>query len=73
MDGLAKTFDNSSTVNHIRYLQDQKILEVTFTTRKVYRYFSVEPEKWNEAIKAESIGKFLNTEIKGKHEYKLMN
>lgn len=75
MDGLAKTFteEESSIVDRIRYIQASEILEVTFRTGKVYRYFKVSSEVWNQAIKAESFSQFLNTEIKGKYTYKLMN
>lgn len=75
MEGLAKTFteEQSSIIDRMRYIKDSEILEVTFRTGKVYRYFKVPAETWNEAIKSESISQFLNTEIKGKYTYKLMN
>lgn len=65
-----KTFTNSSQVKQIDYKPEEKILEVTFLTGKKYAYYDVLAETWDGVKNAESIGKFLNSEVKGKFKYK---
>lgn len=62
---------NSSQITSIGYDADRKIFEVTFKTGATYHYYSVEPELWEEAQKAESVGKFVAANIKP-HSYKLI-
>lgn len=62
-----KSFTNSSQVSLIEYKDGN--LEVLFLTGKKYRYHTVPKEIWQRALAAESIGKFLNSEIKGKYTY----
>lgn len=70
MTTITKSFTNSSQVSAIWYREDQKELEVLFTSGGRYIYLEVPKEIWDRAIQAESIGKFLNTEVKGKFLYK---
>lgn len=65
-----KTFTNSSQVSQINYVPDEKIMGVTFLTGKRYQYFDVPKEVFERAKSAESIGKFLNSEVKNKYEYR---
>lgn len=44
-------------------------LHIKFKAGTTYRYFNVSPDKYVELLASESIGKFLNTEIKNKHVY----
>ena len=67
---LTKQFTNSSQVKQIDYKPEEKILEVIFLTGKKYQYLDVPQELWLKALEAESIGKFLNSEVKGKFTYK---
>ena len=62
---------NSSQVTSIGYDADRKIFEVIFKTGAVYHYFDVSPELWEQAQKADSIGKFVAAHIKP-HSYKLI-
>jgi len=43
-------------------------LSVTFTSGKVYDFHGVPEEKYHEMVKAESVGKWFNANIKGKYE-----
>ena len=62
-----KLFTNSSQVKKIAYAD--KTLKVTYLNDKVYAYHEVPEEVWQRALTAESIGKFLNSDIKGKFSY----
>jgi hypothetical protein len=64
------TFKNSSQVKEIRYFETSFILEIDFTSGKSYEYFEVPPEVFDEAIKTESIGKIINSNVKNKFNYK---
>lgn len=67
-----KFHPDSSQVNRTKYLPGQEILEVEFKSNsKVYHYFNVPFELWVKACAAESIGSFINKEIKGKYEFQL--
>lgn len=59
---------NSSQVKAVAYTADNDVL-VTFTRGSEYLYKNVPEELYEEMIKAESVGKFLNANIKGKFEY----
>lgn len=63
-------FEKSSQVNCIRYFDDTKILEIDFKQNKVYQYFDVPETVYEAALSAESIGKFINQNVKNKFEYK---
>lgn len=67
---MEKTFTDSRSVKRINYSEETKILEVEFTTGTVYHYFDVPKDVMMEALKAESIGSFMNAHIKGTYEYK---
>ena len=59
----------SSNVAAIGYDHDENVLVVEFHGGATYRYQNV-PENVYEGMKeAESIGKFLNSQVKGVYEY----
>lgn len=60
---------NSTQVKRTKYNEEKKILTVEFNNRGVYEYDKVPVELWQELIKCESIGKFLNEKIKGAFSY----
>lgn len=66
------TFENSSQIKTIRYFADDHRLEIYFVTGKVYEYYKVPESVYEGALTADSIGKYVNTNIKGKYEYKLI-
>lgn len=65
-----KSFTNSSQVSTIWYREEEKELEVLFIGGKRYVYYDVHKDVWTAALSAESIGKFINDNIKGKYQYK---
>ena len=67
-----KQFTDSTQVRAMWYDEDKKEMEVLFMAYKRYVYYNVPKDVWLKAVSAESIGKFINTEIKGKFEYKLI-
>lgn len=70
METNKKQFTNSSQVSAIEYFPTDKRLEVLYVQGKRYTYAEVPQEVWEAALKAESIGKFLNSEVKGKFQYR---
>jgi hypothetical protein len=58
----------SSTVRKIAYT-DEGDLVVTFNTGADYLYKAVPEEVYENMAKSESVGKFLNANIKGKFQY----
>lgn len=65
-----KTYENSTQVSKTWYDEEKKVMFVTFKTGKTYSYDEVPAEVYEKSLQAESIGKFLNTDIKGKYSYK---
>lgn len=60
----------SSNVMAFGYDKDLKILAVTFRSG-TYHYFDVPEKVFEDMQKAESVGKFLNSEVKSKgYRYK---
>jgi hypothetical protein len=69
---------SSSTTTFINYSVNQEILEVRFKdTGKVYQYFHVPEDVWEEYKKeirlGRSSGKFYNKRIKPFYEYEEMD
>lgn len=52
----------SSNIDKVGY--DNNKLYVLFKNKSLYVYNNIDENVYNEMLKAESIGKFLNTEIK---------
>jgi len=68
---ITKATPDSSQILSIGYDKEQKIFEVIYKgkTNSTYHYYSVVESLWEDAQKAESIGKFVSTYIKP-HQYK---
>ncbi len=56
----------SSNVRSIGYDASQQALDVEFGSGGVYRYAGVPPETHAKLMAAESVGRFVGSEIKGK-------
>ena len=67
---LEKTWTNSSQVARTKQLPDTSTLVVEFKNGGTYQYSNVPAEVWEASLNAESIGKFIGSEIKGKYEFK---
>lgn len=59
----------SSNIKSIGYDAKTRKLEVEFNSG-VYSYDNVSPEKHSALMASESVGGYLHTHIKGKHEHK---
>jgi hypothetical protein len=64
MENTKIKIENSSTIVEVEYHKEEQNLDVTFKAGKTYRYYGVPEEVYNEFIKAESLGKYLNANIK---------
>ncbi len=57
----------SSNIAKTRYVDGN--MDIQFTNGATYRYKDVPEEVFDELLKAESVGKFFFSKIKGKFEY----
>ena len=60
---------SSSNISSIGYDLDSRTLEVEFTDGSVYQYSGVSSGEYDGLMNAESKGKFLNANIKGRYSY----
>jgi len=61
----------SEAVRSIGYDESEWVLQVEFHSGKLYNYFRVPPREHEALRAAESIGEYLNREIKPYYEYEL--
>lgn len=66
------TDSQSSNVREISYYPRLKNLEIVFKGGSRYEYFDVPQETFDNALKAESIGKFFADKIKRVYQYRQM-
>jgi hypothetical protein len=59
----------SSTVAEVGYDPATMTLEVVFQNSTVYQYFDVPELVFQELIHADSVGRFLNAQIKNNYRY----
>lgn len=60
----------SSSIATVGYDEEQQVLEIVFTDGRVYHFLEVPPERVLSLLRAESKGRFLNTEIKPDFGYR---
>jgi hypothetical protein len=60
---------NSSNIASVGYDAATQTMEVEFTNGNVYQYFDVPEVVYQELLRAESAGKFLNAQIKGVYRF----
>ena len=64
---------NSGTTVYIDYIPQARVLEIEYKNGKVYRYYDVEPDTWEEyketVITGGSSGVYVNFNIKPNYEY----
>lgn len=61
---------DSSAITHVAYQENLKRLYVTFRgSRETYVYLDVPQSTYDELMKAESKGIFVNDEIKPRYQY----
>lgn len=59
----------SSNVKEYGYCPDTKTLAITYHGGATYHYKNVPAETAAKIEKTESVGKFVNSEIKGKYDF----
>jgi hypothetical protein len=59
----------SSAVRSIGYDAEDWVLQVEFDGGKVYNYFRVPPDEYAKLMGAESIGTYVNREVKPYYDY----
>jgi hypothetical protein len=57
----------SSRVRWVGYDLDDHVLEIGFVTGGVYHYLDVPPEVVLAMLESDSIGRYLNREIRGRY------
>jgi hypothetical protein len=60
----------SSSIASVGYDEEQQILEIVFHDGRVYHYLEVPPERVLSLLRAESKGRFLNSDIKPNFQYR---
>jgi hypothetical protein len=60
----------SSNLKAAKYDTEKEVLEITFNNDSVYEYSKVPWSQFTKFRVAESQGKFFNTDISRKYEYK---
>jgi len=60
---------NSSTIDSIGYNQQTNRLTVKFKTGAIYEYLDVPHYVYEAVMSADSIGKALNSEVKGIYDF----
>lgn len=71
MTQIEKTrFPDSTAVGAIAYRASERVLDVTFVSGQVYRYFDVPAEVYDRFRSAESAGHFLHEEILDRYAFK---
>lgn len=69
---IDKQITNSSQVEWVNYKEETKTLTITYKPSKRYEYYKIEKRLVEDMLVSESIGKFLNREVKGKYEFKFL-
>ncbi len=59
----------STNVAEVGYDPGTMTLEVAFRNGTLYQYFDVPEALFQEMLRSDSIGKFLNTQIKNSYRY----
>lgn len=60
----------STVIASVHYNADTKVLQIIFTTGRIYLYYDVPPTVYEELIHARSKGSFFNKKIRGHFTFK---
>lgn len=66
---MNRTPVSSSTVVSVGYEPSTLTLEVEFKNGSIYQYFDMPDSVYQELMRASSVGKFLNANIKNNYRY----
>ena len=59
---------NSSMLRRVRYDPTQRFLDVVFRTGETYRYKDVPSDEYHKFMRAESLGRYMQTHIIDRYE-----
>lgn len=59
----------SSAVRSVGYDEADWVLQLEFTSGKIYNYFRVPPDEHARLMRASSVGHYVNREIKPYYEF----
>lgn len=60
---------SSTNLSRVRYDDSKNILEIEFQGGRVYQFFDVPKQVFEDLLNAESNGKFFHEQIKGHYRY----
>lgn len=60
---------DSSLLNRVRYIEDERVLELEFHDGSVYEYYEVPPMEYDRLLAADSHGSYFHEFIKGQYNY----
>ena len=60
---------DSTSLNTVRYLEPQALMELEFKSGEVYRYLGVPAATYRGLLGAESKGKYFNCQIRNRFSY----
>jgi len=61
---IRRTFVSSSAIRSVGYDQEQRVLEIEFTSGAVYQYSDVPAEVYRGLMAAESHGRYFNQAVR---------
>jgi hypothetical protein len=70
---MERTPVTSSNLKSVGYDPQTQTLEIEFTSGAVYQYVNVPPEIHQALIKADSLGRYFNDNIKENYSYRRMS
>lgn len=66
---IPRTRITSSAIASVGYEPKDRLLEVEFSSGKVYRYFDVPPDAFSKLLTAPSKGAWFNQQIRDRFRY----
>ena len=67
---MLRTRVESSNIATVGYDEEQQIMEIVFRDGRVYHFLEVPHERVLSLLRAESKGRFFNSEIKPAYDYR---
>ena len=55
---------NSTAIARVDYVASTRTLRLEYTSGRIYVYFEVPPQVYEQLLAADSVGEFVNREIK---------
>ena len=71
-NGVERVELDSTALAWVRYMSEQRVLQVGLRTGRNYDYFDVPPQVYSELLAAESKGRYYNHHIRNDFPYNEM-